>query len=260
MVVSAMTEVVVGITSLPSRIGLIRPTIESLLEGARKPDRIIVALPLRSQREQCGYDVPSWLADLGALVTRPESDAGPGTKLLGTLPEVASDSILILADDDVRYRHDFVEKLAQAQAGDHRASFSFYTYSLHGLPVGQGCDGFSFWTSNLAGIHKFAEKHVLNTPLRLHDDLWISYFLASKGIAVRSLQHLLGDSLIYEQVHDLAALRHLEGDASRENLNERGLRSLLGEVKLPTALMVRVRTSLMKAWGVASIKRVIGRK
>lgn len=260
MTVSAVTEVVVGITSLPSRIGLIRPTIESLLAGARKPDRIIVALPLRSQREQCGYDVPSWLIDLGVLVTRPETDAGPGTKLLGTLPAVAIDSILILADDDVRYRHDFVDKLAQAQAGDHRASFSFYTYSLHGLPVGQGCDGFSFWTPNLAGIREFAEKHVLGTPLRLHDDLWISYFLASKGIAVRSLEHLLGDSLIYEQVHDLAALRYLEGDASRENLNERGLRSLLGEVNLHPSLTIRLRMSLLKAWGVTVIKRVIGRQ
>lgn len=154
-----MTDVVVGITSLPSRIGLIRPTIESLLMGARKPDRIIVALPLRSQREQCGYDVPSWLADLGVLVTRPDTDAGPGTKLLGTLPVVPADSILILADDDVRYRNDFVEKLACAQGSQYGASFSFYTYSLHGLPVGQGCDGFSFWTPNLAGIQEFAERY-----------------------------------------------------------------------------------------------------
>lgn len=254
-----MTDVVVGITSLPSRIGLIRPTIESLLIGARKPDRIIVALPLRSQREQRGYDVPSWLADLGVLVTRPNTDAGPGTKLLGTLPEVPTDSILILADDDVRYRHDFVEKLARAQGSDHRASYSFYAYFLHGLSVGQGCDGFSFWTPNLAGVQKFAERHVLGTPLRLHDDLWISYFLATKGIAVKSLEHLLRGSLIYEQVHDLAALRHLEGDASRENLNDVGLRSLLGGARLPAALTVRIRLSLMKARGITSIKRAIGR-
>lgn len=254
-----MTDVVVGITSLPSRIGLIRPTIESLLAGVRKPDRIVVALPLRSQREQCGYDVPSWLADLGVRVTRPEIDAGPGTKLLGTLPDVPEDSILILADDDVRYRNDFVEKLAHAQSRDHGASFSFYTYSLHGLPVGQGCDGFSFWTPNLAGVQEFAQRHVLDTPLRLHDDLWISYFLASKGVAVKSLQHLLGGSLVYEQVHDLAALRHLEGDASRENLNDMGLRSLLGAVGLPPALAMRIRLSLMKARVVTSVKRIFGR-
>lgn len=254
-----MTDVVVGITSLPSRIGLIRPTIESLLAGVRKPDRIVVALPLRSQREQCGYNVPSWLADLGVRVTRPETDAGPGTKLLGTLPDVPKDSILILADDDVRYRKDFVEKLAQAQGREHGVSFSFYAYSLHGLPVGQGCDGFSFWTPNLAGVHEFARRHVLDTPLRLHDDLWISYFLASKGVAVKSLQHLLGGSLVYEQVHDLAALRHLEGDASRENLNDMGLRSLLGDVKLPPVLTMRIRLSLMKARGVTFAKRVIGR-
>lgn len=254
-----MTDVVVGITSLPSRIGLIRPTIESLLAGVRKPDRIVVALPLRSQREQCGYDVPSWLADLGVRVTRPATDAGPGTKLLGTLPDVPEDTILILADDDVRYRNDFVEKLAHAQGLDHGASFSFYAYSLHGLPVGQGCDGFSFWTPNLAGVHEFAQRHVLDTPLRLHDDLWISYFLASKGVAVKSLQHLLAGSLVYEQVHDLAALRHLEGDASRENLNNMGLRSLLGAVGLPPALAMRIRLSLMKARGVTSVKRILGR-
>lgn len=235
----------VGMTSLPSRVALLRPTIESLLSGDMRPDRIILALPEESIREGCGYTIPDWLSDLRVEVVRTAVDYGPGTKLLGTLPHISDAGYLVLADDDVCYRPDFLKILTEAQRQDHTASFSFFVYNSFGLPVGQGCDGFSFWTPNLTGIAQFADAHVLSTPLRLHDDLWISYFLASRGIAIKSLQDKLDGGLVYEQVHEINALRYLEGEDGRERLNREGLKSLLASAHLPLGQKLRIRASLL---------------
>ena len=50
---------------------------------------------------------------------------------------------------------------------------------VDGLTIGQGCDGFSFWSPNVKQIREFFEKHVMGTNLFFHDDLWVSFFLAS---------------------------------------------------------------------------------
>ena len=65
--------VFVGLTTLPSRIGKLRPTVESLLGQTLRPDRVLVCVPRRSIREDREYVIPGWLASppagvqLGAL-------------------------------------------------------------------------------------------------------------------------------------------------------------------------------------------------
>lgn len=194
---------IVGITTLPSRIRAIRPTLESLLSGDLKPDSIRIVCPAVSLREKTGYAIPDFLADPrfhGGVVelVRVERDFGPGSKLLGVLPSLEGPSYLVIADDDVRYRPDFLAGLYEAQAADHGSSFSYFTYTAERFTLGQGCDGFSFWAPNLQGITDFFLKYVDGTDVMFHDDLWISLFLASRGIAVRSLAHKLGSGLIYE--------------------------------------------------------------
>jgi hypothetical protein len=161
------------------------------------------------------------------------------------LPHLHEPSYLVLADDDVAYRSDFLERLVEAQRANSRASFSFYTYKIHSLTVGQGCDGFSFWTPNLAGVGTFFDRHVEETQVRLHDDLWISFFLASRGIPVRSLQSRLDGTLIYHQVHEVNALRQLTGTYAREALNREGLRLLLKSASMPVARKWRILVSLL---------------
>lgn len=234
----------VGITSLPSRIELIRPTLESLLAGNTRPDRILLALPDQSRREQSGYEIPTFLGEEPfrsiVQIMRPTKDWGPGTKLLGSLPAIHEPSVLVIADDDVRYRHDFLANLYHAQIDDHSASFSHYVYRTHGLDVGQGCDGFSFWTSNLKGVEAFAERYVWDTRLMLHDDLWLSFFLAGRNIPVRSLANKLGQGLIYEEVYEINALRTLTGQDSREALTRKSMRRLILNAPMPPRRRLRI--------------------
>jgi hypothetical protein len=230
------TPTFVSMTTLPSRIDRIRPTIESVLHGSHVPDKVLIAIPPFSQREQRVYVLPAFLEEFGPSVevVRCGQDWGPGTKLLGSLDALPEKSYLVIVDDDVIYKPSFLSGIIAAQSADHAASFSYYVYRTGGLWVGQGVDGFSFWKPNLAGITDFARAHIADTPYRLHDDLWISYYLATKGVQVKRVSSPNG-SLVYELNIDERSLQDLSGAEWRERLERNGLRHLLRTRTMPLA-------------------------
>jgi hypothetical protein len=260
--------VIISITTLPSRIGKMRPCLESLLSGQVVPDKLLLALPAVSKRENSPYCIPDFLRDADFCGSRinivnADRDWGPGTKLLGSLDALPIECYLVLADDDVRYRPDFLAGLLNAQVRDHRSSFSYYTYRVEGLTIGQGCDGFTFWSPNVFGMKSFAESHVDGTDLFFHDDLWISFFLALKGIAIKSLRPQLGGTLIYETLHETNSLRYLTGSLAREDLSRREARKLFQKIRLP--LQTKLKIDFMSAYDklislqVARLKRFMSR-
>jgi hypothetical protein len=136
---------------------------------------------------------------------------------------------LILVDDDLRYSSFLVERLYHAQMRRRDSSFSFFVYRSGPFAVGQGADGFSFYTPNLAGIEEFAMAAIESPALFVTDDLWISAFLKNRGVRIRSLQPLLapGES-VYEATGDRPnQLRHLGGELQRHKAMAEGTRYLL---------------------------------
>lgn len=221
----------VGLTTLPSRIGKLRPTVESLLGQTLRPDRVLVCVPRRSIREDREYAIPGWLASppAGVQLVRCEQDFGPATKLLGCLPHVPGPACLIVVDDDMVYKPFLVERLYRAQLARRDASFSFFVERIGPLRWGQGADGFSFWTPNLAGIEAFATVALQSRHLFVADDLWISLFLQHKRISIASLQPTLGaGQLVWERTHAENQLSDLQGDLARSNTFRQGMRFLLG--------------------------------
>ena len=228
----AEAPIYVGLTTLPSRFGRIRDTIESLLSQTVVPDKIFLSIPDRSIREGCGYVMPDWLT--GELSQRVEvvrcpEDYGPGTKLLGCLPRITRPACLIIVDDDLKYAPFLVERLNLAQMSRRDSSFSFFVYRHGPFPIGQGADGFSFYTPNLAGIEEFARIALRNPAVFVTDDLWISAFLKNKGIRIRSLRPLLAPGeVVYEQTSDRPnQLRHLSGELQRDTAMSAGSRHLV---------------------------------
>lgn len=238
---------IVSITTLPSRIAAMRPSLESLLSGRQRPDKLLIPLPPVSLRENSGYSLPDFLRSSdfcgGIIEVVPvERDWGPGTKLLGALSHLPAKACLVIADDDVRYHADFLHGLGKAQAADHSAPFSYHTYMNDGLVIGQGCDGFSFWTPNLDGIASFAAKHVKDTPLVFHNDLWISFFLATRGIAIKQVRRFDGHP-VYEVAHQINPLSQLSGELARGKIRREGLRRLMREVEMTAARRRELRAA-----------------
>jgi hypothetical protein len=178
----------VGLTTLPSRIHHLRPTLDSLTAQTDRPDKVLLCLPRWSRREECPYGRPEWLADYAPMleVVECEEDWGPGTKLLGCLDHLTPPTCLVIADDDMRYRPFFLEGLYSSQVEDKGSSFSYWTFPCGPFDVGQGADGLSFYSPNLEGMRSFANKAIQSPQLRVVDDLWISAFLKRRGVGAKT--------------------------------------------------------------------------
>lgn len=97
------SDIVVSLTTIPSRIEGIDDTLKSLMAQSRPPRRIVLNLPSFSRREQVAYVVPERLRALKALEIRVCEDWGPATKLIPALMAEAPDQAIIAVDDDRIY-------------------------------------------------------------------------------------------------------------------------------------------------------------
>lgn len=107
-------DVMVSLTTIPSRLPYLAPTLKSLLRQSCAPRKIIVNLPFYSLREKCPYDIPDWLIGLSGVEIHRVEDLGPATKLLPTLKRVAPDQPIIVVDDDRLYHQTFIADLVRA--------------------------------------------------------------------------------------------------------------------------------------------------
>ena len=108
---------IVTLTTIPSRIEVLAPTLKSLLRQRVRPAEIRLCLPAWSEREQRAYEIPAWLRSLRCVTLVPCDDAGPATKFLSTLRTVPSDQPVVVVDDDRIYHPRLLETfLALAQA------------------------------------------------------------------------------------------------------------------------------------------------
>ncbi len=105
--------IIVTLSTIPSRIDLIGPTIQSLLRQTVRPAEIRLCLPEWSEREHCAYVVPPWLRALRAVKIVACKDEGPATKFIATLTCVPADTVVVVVDDDRIYHPRLIEAFAR---------------------------------------------------------------------------------------------------------------------------------------------------
>jgi hypothetical protein len=113
---SNRSEIVISLTTTPSRIGLIEHTLKSLLDQTRMPGRIVLNIPAFSQREQVPYVVPEALTRLQSVHIQRSDDLGPATKLIPTLDAQPPDTPILVVDDDRIYPDWLVRHYERAAA------------------------------------------------------------------------------------------------------------------------------------------------
>ncbi len=107
-------RIIISMSTLPSRIANIEPTLQCLLGQTRPPDEIVIAIPAFSIRQQAAYSIPPFLKELPAVrILHAERDWGPATKFIAATQEEnaagRSDTLIIVVDDDRIYPRDAVE-------------------------------------------------------------------------------------------------------------------------------------------------------
>ena len=108
------SDVIVGITTIPSRLPSLLPTLKSLLLQNVPPSRILLHLPTHSRRERVEYSVPEELKGLEVIRIIRSPDWGPATKILPALLDSGADQRVVAVDDDRIYRPTLLEDLLEA--------------------------------------------------------------------------------------------------------------------------------------------------
>jgi hypothetical protein len=110
-------DVVVTLTTLPSRVDRIELTLKSLLRQTVSPRTIRLNVPRASRREQVSCDIPPRLRMLRSVTIVECDDYGPSTKLIPTLLDASPDDRLLVVDDDRVYQPSFIEQMVDRSDG-----------------------------------------------------------------------------------------------------------------------------------------------
>jgi hypothetical protein len=93
-------KIIVSLTTIPSRLPLIKNTLKSLTLFSKN---IIINIPYFCKKEQIKYDIPIWLHDMKNIIINRCDDYGPITKLLPTLQYASDNDYILICDDDIIY-------------------------------------------------------------------------------------------------------------------------------------------------------------
>ncbi len=109
---------IVSLSSIPPRFGLLGPTLDCLLRQEAKVDHIRLYIPHRYRR------FPDWDGTLpevprGVEIVRCDEDLGPATKVLYAAREYRGQDVdILLCDDDRRYKPHWAQTYVDARR-DH---------------------------------------------------------------------------------------------------------------------------------------------
>jgi hypothetical protein len=115
-------DVIVSLTTIPSRFALMEPTIKSLLRQRLAPRQIIINVPEFSLRENVPYVVPEFLNGVGSVTINRCEDRGPATKFLPVVNSADASQLVLVVDDDRIYPPTLVAELVSAALQDPDAA------------------------------------------------------------------------------------------------------------------------------------------
>jgi hypothetical protein len=203
----ASPHLVVSLTTIPSRIGCIKPTLISLLQQSRRPGVVEINLARRPLKHDIPWRIPPWLTALNAVRVRwLPHDFGPASKLIPTLQRYGKTSArIVVVDDDMLYSPRLIESFLRAErqfsnqgecvlcvngyllprSGRFDKGHSSDRRIRHGIRrvgVVEGCGGYMLKADHLVYEDLTNTTHAPQDCLQL-DDNWISGHLSRRGIA-----------------------------------------------------------------------------
>ncbi len=175
-------KIIVSLTTIPSRLNLLIPVINSIINQTIRPDEIVLVLPQKSFREQKDdindpYEftvaIHRYLTENNITLLRPEKDYGPIMKILPVIlreKERKTDNIVISIDDDKVYFNNTIEDLVNC-------------YKRTKSVCARKGSVLLFQTND---INNLTRQHVLEKPLRSADfnenDKQINFIYGTGGV------------------------------------------------------------------------------
>jgi len=110
---TSRSDIIVCLSTIPSRIHLITPTLISILMQSKAPQTIRLHIPYHSKREQTNYQIPKELIDIPSLTIIRCDDYGPATKFIPAINEYNDHQPLLILDDDYLYPANLVDRYSK---------------------------------------------------------------------------------------------------------------------------------------------------
>lgn len=212
-------RIVVSLSTLPSRIDGVVPTLKSILDNTMPPDAIYLNIPDYSKRESRPYEIPDSILELSPIVkiNKTQEDYGPVTKLYPTLEvETDPETLIICIDDDIAYDPKLIENLVYAsdRYTDDTICISGWNYikvlNLFTLPlyfpfffsrnvkVLQCYMGVLYKRKFFNNVELF-KKYMSLKPCFTTDDIMISKFLDKTGVKITMIPVKLNNKKLESQ-------------------------------------------------------------
>ena len=196
----------VSLTTIPSRINNIKPTIESIAKQSVKPNKIYLNLPNKFKRFKDEFFKEEEIMSINYenLEIVRCNDFGPGTKIMGSLNKIKNDyDFVVLIDDDHEYHPRFLEIFLN-NFRKNSINYSYYLNKVFDIRIGQCADGFLINCTFLDKIEKFYTNFVNDSKNLFHDDdLWIAlylYFVKKTRIVnlIQDFQNITKEQIVYK--------------------------------------------------------------
>jgi len=190
--------VIASMTTIPSRIHLVRPVIEAVLSQSIKVEALEFNIPFYCRRTNEEYEIPEWLREMGKVRIFRTPDFGAITKIAPTLLRHVNDDVTHIwsVDDDCAYPKNQLELLAcNYQVGnkkiltryggainsghDFQSRFSgegpvTFLEGFGGVLYPPGCIGFDF--------AEYVKSTSFNEDCRRSDDIVLSMYFNKRGV------------------------------------------------------------------------------
>jgi hypothetical protein len=217
-------RVIVGLTTIPRRAGLLDPVLDSINKQTFKPTKVVISVPQYSTRENKPYPLEQLKETVekhGAVLNVIDVDYGPLTKLMGLLLKepYRKGTLLITVDDDYVLNPKTVETLVNGAEmyplevvaiSGMRIEYPHFFTSIGPVPQGlklksgdelnivMGFGGvayprYVFGERSTIPDEKMESKRIgpQSIPqLHNHDDLYISAWLKQLGVKKRLIDPL----------------------------------------------------------------------
>ena len=130
-------KIIVGLTTIPTRINTLAPTLMSLLNQTRPADEIILTVPKYCARITTPYNITDTiLLELirtkKVILNEIPFDYGCATKFVGLLyRDYSDDDILLWVDDDMIYNKNVIKTLSNSLLPNSAIGFSGFNFDVN---------------------------------------------------------------------------------------------------------------------------------
>jgi hypothetical protein len=254
--------VIASLTTLPSRINLLRPMLVSILNQSYPVDSIHINIPLVCKRTKEEYVIPKWLESFPKLEIFRTEDYGSITKVAPTFFR-EKEAYIWSVDDDLAYPPNILKFLIENNRPN--AVRYYYDFKLDDLQIFEGFGSILYPPSCIE--KDFLEYLEITSALpdcRVSDDVILSnYFVNLERVKVFTRENIHKYVLPYYKSKDATHLQ-AGGHGVRykrviEQLKSLGLWKVPRPVPKPISMSVSIPSSISRSKSVGRLLRC-GRK